>query len=82
MIGSLMSIIGAIFVVMYIVKAVIERIGENDQSLLFWYLPVLFMGLLGIKFGIKIGFWGKHMRETLGQTNSSDGRPVKTPPEK
>ena len=31
--------------------AIIERLGDPDQSLLFWYLPILFIGLAGMGLG-------------------------------
>jgi len=43
--GSLLSLAGIVFVVLYVKEAVIDRFAESDQSLLFWYLPVLFIGM-------------------------------------
>lgn len=67
-IGILISVTGITFVVMYVSEAVISRQGEADQSLLFWYLPILFIGLFGIILGTGIGILGyiglrKHHRE-------------------
>jgi hypothetical protein len=56
--GVLAFVTGSIFVVMYVSQAVIARLGEPDQSLLFWYLPFLFIGIIGINLGIGIGFLG------------------------
>jgi hypothetical protein len=44
-IGALIGIVGVAFVWMYIQEGIIVRIGEPDQSLAFWYLPVFFIGL-------------------------------------
>lgn len=56
--GSLMTITGAVFVVIYVIEAIVARAGEPDQSLIFWYLPVLFLGLIGMVIGIGVGVWG------------------------
>lgn len=50
--GLLISIVGAIFVFMYFWEAVISRIGDSDQSLIFWYLPILFLGAVGMIGGL------------------------------
>ncbi len=49
--GGLLALVGAGFVVMYVWEAIFARIGEPDQSLIFWYLPVLFLGVIGIMLG-------------------------------
>ena len=56
--GSLMAFTGAAFVVMYILEAIVARAGEPDQSLLFWYLPILFIGLIGMVTGLGVCVWG------------------------
>lgn len=56
--GSAMILVGAAFVVMYVAEAVVARASEPDQSLLFWYLPILFLGLTGIVIGAGVGVWG------------------------
>lgn len=72
--GSLVALIGAGFVVMYILGAVVNRLGEPDQSLLFWYLPILFIGLIGAGLGGGLGIWGgirlRNIRKQ-GQNNNS-----------
>lgn len=45
LVGGFSVVSGFAFVFMYVWGAIISRIGEPDQSLLFWYLPVLFLGL-------------------------------------
>ena len=57
-VGSLITLIGIGLAVTYVLEAVIARLGEADQSLLFWYLPILFMGVVGIIIGLGIGTWG------------------------
>jgi len=39
-------------VVMYISEGIISRIGDPDQSLIFWYLPLLFAGIIILTAGI------------------------------
>ena len=56
--GSLMTFAGAAFVVMYILEAIVARAGEPDQSLLFWYLPILLIGLIGLAIGLGACVWG------------------------
>lgn len=57
-VGSLIALTGIGFALMYIWEAIVARLEEPDQSLLFWYLPILFMGLTGIIVGLGIGIWG------------------------
>ena len=56
--GVLTAFTGAAFTVLYIIEAVIARAGEPDQSLLFWYLPVLYLGLIGMLIGTVMVVWG------------------------
>ncbi len=56
--GGLIGLAGGVFVCIYILEAIIKRIGEPDQSLLFWYLPVLFIGLVGMLFGFSSAAMG------------------------
>jgi apolipoprotein N-acyltransferase len=44
-IGAVLGVAGLGFIAMYFQSAIIERLGEADQSLLYWYLPILFIGL-------------------------------------
>lgn len=56
--GILASLAGVALVVAYIWGAIIDRIGEPDQSLLFWYLPFLMIGAAALVFGIAATVWG------------------------
>lgn len=56
--GGLLTLAGIVLSGMYVFEAIIARIGEGDQSLLFWYLPLLFIGILGIVIGLGLGSWG------------------------
>jgi hypothetical protein len=56
--GVVAALIGLALVTAYFLEAVIARLGEPDQSLLFWYLPILFLRLAGAALGIVAGTWG------------------------
>ena len=49
--GCISAAAGLFFVVLYILEAVIRHSGEPDQSLIFWYLPILFIGLICLGIG-------------------------------
>ena len=69
--GVIAFITGLMFIILFIVKAIVERIGEADQSLLFWYLPVLIIGIIVAIPGAGFFIWGfKNLRrkeETFGK---------------
>ena len=54
LVGGLASLLGVVLVGGYVWEAVILRIGDPDQSLLFWYLPLLFIGMLCFMIGIAL----------------------------
>ena len=56
--GVIAFLTGLMFIILFIVKAIVERIGEADQSLLFWYLPLLLIGIAGVKLGAGFFIWG------------------------
>jgi len=58
MAGAVIGAAGTAFVFMYVWHAVVARIGEPGQSLVFWYLPVLFFGLVGCGAGLALYRWG------------------------
>jgi len=58
--GGTLALVGTAFVFMYFWEGIYLRIGEPDQSLLFWYLPVLFLGIIGIIGGIAMLVLGKN----------------------
>jgi len=70
-VGSLIALTGIGFAVMYIWEAIVTRLGDPDQSLLFWYLPILFMGLTGIIVGVGIGLWGSVRLKQLRQQDTT-----------
>jgi cell division protein FtsX len=56
--GILLSLLGAILVLMYVIEALLKRLGDADQSLLFWYLPILFIGAGVLAIGVLLSIWG------------------------
>ena len=76
--GIVLTIIGALLIVGYIMEAYIARKGEPDQSLLFWYLPLLFVGLITFVAGLSTGIWGFiRLRKIKHQNPSNDGQNLK-----
>lgn len=67
--GAGIAFLGIIFVVMYIMEGIIKRIGEPDQSLLFWYLPVLFIGVICVILGLSLFMWGFKFRRSINLIN-------------
>lgn len=57
--GVLLILAGMTLCAMYVLEAVIKRIGEADQSLLFWYLPILFTGIFCVMAGLGLRAWAK-----------------------
>ena len=57
-VGIALCCLGAVFIWSYVAEAVIARAGASDQSLLFWYLPVLFSGIFICAAGLSVGVWG------------------------
>ena len=57
-VGIFTLLMGVAFIWVYVWEALISRIGDPDQSLLFWYLPFLFMGVLAIGGGLALIFLG------------------------
>jgi hypothetical protein len=56
--GVVLILIGATFAAMYVLEAVIGTAGEPDRSLIFWYLPVLFIGFALAGSGLGLCRWG------------------------
>ncbi len=49
--GVLALAAGLSLIAIYAVDAVVTRVGEPDQSRVFWYLPLLFVGIMGTATG-------------------------------
>ena len=63
-VSTLFILTGIGFTGMYVLEAIIKRLGEADQSLVFWYLPFFFIGIFGILIGLGMGFWGvSHLKK-------------------
>ena len=56
--GIALILMGIVFIWAYISEAYFARIGEPDQSLLFWYLPLLFIGMFSTGLGVLITWVG------------------------
>lgn len=67
--GSCAIVLGLWFAAMYVTEAVVKRIGEPDQSLVFWYLPILFMGVTGVLFGAGMLILGIARLRAPGKAN-------------
>jgi hypothetical protein len=52
LLGGIIVLAGVVFVFMYFWEGIITRVGYPDQSLIFWYLPILILGFIGIICGI------------------------------
>jgi uncharacterized membrane protein len=71
--GAVLALVGTAFVAMYFWEAIITKIGDSDQSLMFWYLPFMFIGLAGILAGLALLTWGMN-RMRNSQKNNADER--------
>ena len=65
--GVVAALFGAGLVAAYFLEAVVARLGDPDQSLLFWYLPILFLGLAGLAVGLAAGAWGIRRLRRIGR---------------
>lgn len=63
--GLLISLIGASFVSMYVIEAFLKRLGDADQSPIFWYLPILFIGVGVFSTGVLLSIWGTRRLQKL-----------------
>ena len=62
--GIVLSLIGAALIIAYVMEAIVGRAGDSDQSLLFWYLPILFLGIIGLGTGLSLVVWApNHIRK-------------------
>ena len=56
--GAPVASLGLALMAGYIHGAVIAPRGQPDQSLLFWYLPILFLGVIALLIGVAAVVWG------------------------
>jgi uncharacterized BrkB/YihY/UPF0761 family membrane protein len=69
--GGFALVLGVTFIVMYLLEAIAKRIGDPDQSLIFWYLPILFLGVSIAMIGFSSLIWGvKRLRGTTRPKSS------------
>ena len=54
----MLVLMGLVFIGAYVSEALIARIGDPDQSLLFWYLPLLLVGIFTAALGVLIVWVG------------------------
>lgn len=74
LVGILLSLSGLWLIAAYALEAVIARVGEPDQSLLFWLLPFLVIGVVLLIAGVAIGGFGVWRRKRLAdRTPDPDG---------
>ncbi len=50
----LLTVLGLGFIAMYFREGVIAHWGDPDQSLVFWYLPILFIGIASFVGGMAL----------------------------
>lgn len=60
--GCALMVIGIVFSALYILEAFIKRVGEPDQSLIFWYVPILFIGLICFGIGTSLILYSRTKR--------------------
>jgi membrane protein DedA with SNARE-associated domain len=68
-IGIILFVLGLFFSGIYVSEAIFMRSGSNDQSLIFWYLPILFIGLAGLMAGVVLTLWARVKLRDREKTN-------------
>ncbi len=58
LLGAFGLLFGVVLIAGYVSSAVVARIGEPDQSLVFWYLPFLLAGIIAVASGLAVAVWG------------------------
>ncbi len=58
-VGASLLLSGVALVVLYVWEAVVTPWGDPDQSLLFWYSPLLMLGVGGASLGLVLMAWGR-----------------------
>ena len=56
--GSLLAIMAAGLIIIYMFEAVVNSNGQTDLSLLYSFMPMLIAGIVGLPFGFGISMWG------------------------
>jgi len=74
-VGLCAAAAGALCTGLYLVEGVLARLGEPDQSLLFWYLPFLFGGLVLLAAGAAVTAWAwRNLRRPPPAVSSGSAR--------
>jgi TRAP-type C4-dicarboxylate transport system permease small subunit len=70
--GAAFMATGIWFAAMYVMEAIVKRMGEPDQSLVFWYIPILLIGMGGFMAGMLSFWWGlMNLRRTKQPKDSA-----------
>jgi len=77
--GILIGLAGIAFVGIYILEAIVRRAGEPDQSLLFWYLPILFTGVFGMILGFGFSAMGIYKLRRIRRESVPKGKVTEKP---
>ncbi len=54
------ALVGATLCWLYVDGAIVQRLGEPDQSMVFWALPILLMGLVALALAVVLWLVAKH----------------------
>jgi len=63
--GGTITLLGVAFVLIYVWEGVVPNIGKPDQSPIFWYLPIFFLGLFGIFGGVALMVIGINSKRNI-----------------
>ena len=57
--AALLAVVGVVSIKWYVFDIVIGQAGDADQSMMFWGLPIAFMGLFAVvgAFGLAVVAW-------------------------
>jgi hypothetical protein len=71
--GIMVGLFGMLLIGAYVSQAVVARIGEPDQSLLFWYSPFLTCGVMALISGLGIAALGFVLLRPARRSDPSGG---------
>ena len=69
-VGMLLILAGIAFIGAYMLQ-VWQVLDASDQSVIFWYLPMVFLGMVAIMMGIMSMAWVKRQRLKAQTRNNS-----------
>ena len=67
--GIMLVLMGLLFISAYVSEAIIVPVENPDQSLVFWYLPLLIVGLFTAALGMLITWIGYRDFKSLRSRN-------------